>query len=106
MTNPIEYCSIAGALQYLTITRPEISFALQQECLFMHAPSDIHFNLLKHILCYLKGTAGYGLHLSKSSSSDLVIYSDADWTGCPDTRRSTSGYCTYLGGNLVSWSSR
>jgi hypothetical protein len=106
MANPTEYHSIASALQYLTITWSDINFAVQQVCLFMHAPTDIHFNLLKHILHYIKGTVSHGLHLSKSSSSDLVIYSDADWAGCPNTWWSTSVYCTYLGGNLVSWSSK
>jgi hypothetical protein len=63
MTNPTKYHSITGALQYLIITRPDISFAVQQACLFMHAPTDIHFNLLKRILRYIKRTVGYGLHL-------------------------------------------
>jgi hypothetical protein len=78
MDNPTEYRSLAGALQYLTITRPDISFAVQQVCLFMHAPTDLHLNLIKRILRYVKGTVSHGLHLSKSSSHDLVIYSDAD----------------------------
>jgi hypothetical protein len=105
MANPTKYRSITGAL-HLTITRPDINFAVQQACLFMHAPTDLHFNLLKRILRYIKGTLSHGLHLSKASSCDLLIYSYVDWAGCPDTRRSTSGYCTYLGGNLVSWSSK
>jgi hypothetical protein len=63
-------------------------------------------NLIKRILRYIKGTLHYALHLARSSSYDLVIYSDADWVSCPDTQRSTFGYCAYLGGNLVSWSSK
>jgi hypothetical protein len=59
---------------------------------------------MKHILCYLYGTADFGLLLRRSSSSDLVIYTDADWAGCSDTRRSTSGYAVFLRDNLVSWS--
>ncbi|XP_021763659.1 protein FAM98A-like [Chenopodium quinoa] len=61
---------------------------------------------LKHILRYLQGTLSYGLHLYKSSRDRLVSYTDADWGGCPDTRRSTSGYCVFLGDNLISWSSK
>ncbi|XP_057543283.1 uncharacterized mitochondrial protein AtMg00810-like [Amaranthus tricolor] len=77
--DPTKYRSLAGALQYLTFTRPDISYA---------------------------DTLSFGLHLYKSSISKLVGYIDADWGGCPDTRRSTSGYCVFLGDNLISWSSK
>ncbi|KAK1609948.1 hypothetical protein QYE76_033621 [Lolium multiflorum] len=102
------YRSIVGALQYLTLTRPELQYAVQQVCLHMHAPRDAHWAAVKRILRYVCGTMGYGLslHASPSTSTDLVAYSDADWAGCPDTRRSTSGYCVYLGSSLVSWSSK
>jgi hypothetical protein len=105
ISNPTEYHSLAGTLQYLTLTRPDICFAVQQACLFMHSPTDRHLHLVKRILHYIKGTIHHGL-LSQSASSDLVIYSDADWVGCSDTRRSTSGYYAFFGGNLVSWSSK
>jgi hypothetical protein len=72
----------------------------------MHAPRDSHFSLTKRVLRYLKGTLDHGLVLHHSSTHFLVAYSDADWAGCPDTRRSTSGLCMYLGDNLISWSSR
>jgi hypothetical protein len=62
--------------------------------------------MIKCILWYIKGILHHGLHISRSDSSELIIYSDADWVGCPNTRRLTSGYCAYLGGNLVSWSSK
>jgi hypothetical protein len=61
---------------------------------------------MKRILLYLQGTPGYGLLLYCSSSSDLIIYTDADWAGCPDTHRSTSRYAVFLGDNLVSWSAK
>lgn len=67
----------------------------------MHDPRETHFNLIKHILRYIKGTIHFGLLLYKSST-DLIAYSDADWVGCPDTCKSTSGYCVFLGDNLVS----
>ncbi|WVZ81301.1 LOW QUALITY PROTEIN: hypothetical protein U9M48_028692 [Paspalum notatum var. saurae] len=104
--NPTKYRSIAGALQYLTLTRPDLQYAVQQACLFMHAPRTSHYQLLKRILRYVKGTISYGLHISWSSNHELLAYSDADWAGCPDTRRSTSGYCVFYGDNLVSWSSK
>ncbi|KAK4374957.1 hypothetical protein RND71_005634 [Anisodus tanguticus] len=71
-------------------------------CLFMHDPRVEHMNAIKRIIRYIQGTLDYGLHLYPSSTSTLVSYTDADWGGCPDTRRSTSGYCMFLGNNLVS----
>ena len=100
------YRSIVGALQYLTLTRPDLQYAVQQVCLHMHAPRDSHGTLVKRILRYIRGTPSMGLTLTASASTDLVAYSDADWAGCPDTRRSTSGYCVYLGPSLISWSSK
>jgi histone deacetylase 1/2 len=104
--DPSLYRSLAGALQYLTFTRPDISYAVQQICLFMHNPMDDHMQALRRILRYVKGTSQYGLHLYPSSTTSLISYTDADWGGCPDTRRSTSGYCVFLGDNLLSWSSK
>jgi hypothetical protein len=101
-----DFRSLAGALQYLTFTRPDIDYAVQQVCLYMHAPRDIHLAALKRILRYISGTLHLGLHLRPSSIDTLVVYSDADWAGCPDTRMSTSGYAVFLGDNLISWSSK
>ena len=72
----------------------------------MHDPRERHLAALKRILRYVRGTLDLGLHIRASSQSDLVVYSDADWAGCPDTRKSTSGYAVFLGDNLVSWSSK
>ncbi|CAA7060053.1 unnamed protein product [Microthlaspi erraticum] len=104
--NPTQYRQLAGALQYLTFTRPDISYAVNQICLYMHAPRQPHYQALKRIIRYIKGTKGHGLQLLKGKVDQLTAYTDADWGGCPDSRRSTSGYCVYLGGNLVSWSSK
>jgi hypothetical protein len=98
------YRSITGALQYLTLTRLEISFAVQQASLYMHDPRVPHYNHVKRVLRYLKGILDHGLHIYSSSPHTLTSYSDADWAGCSDTRRSTSGYCVFLGNNLISWS--
>lgn len=100
------YRSITGALQYLTLTHPDIAYGVNQACLHMHAPRDIHWNLVKRILRYLRGTIDTGITISATPSTTLTAYSDADWAGCPDTRRSTSGYCVFLGASLVAWSSK
>ncbi|KAK1645894.1 hypothetical protein QYE76_063699 [Lolium multiflorum] len=72
----------------------------------MHAPRDPHWAAVKPILRYIRGTMDFGLSLHASTATDIVAYSDADWAGCPDTRRSTSGYCVYFGPSLISWSSK
>ncbi|XP_021762898.1 uncharacterized protein LOC110727628 [Chenopodium quinoa] len=104
--DPTLYRNLAGALQYLTFTRPDIAYAVQQVCLFMHDPREPHYEALKRILHYVQGTIDHDLHLYLTVSHRLITYTDADWGGCPDTRRSTSGYCCFLGDNLVSWSSK
>ncbi|GJX49867.1 ribonuclease H-like domain-containing protein [Tanacetum coccineum] len=106
VSDPTLYRSLAGALQYLTFTWPDISYAVQQVCLYMHDPREPYFSALKRILRYIRGIMPYGLQLFSSTTSSLVAYSDADWAGCPTTRRSTSGYCVFLGNNLLSWSSK
>jgi hypothetical protein len=106
VADPTAYRSLAGALQYLTFIRPDITYAVQQVCLHMHDPQEPHLTALKRLLRYLRGTVDYGLLLHRSPSTELVVYTDADWAGCSDTRRSTSGYAVFLGGNLVSWSSK
>ena len=102
VADPTAYRSLAGALQYLTFTRPDLTYAVQQVCLHMHDPRESHLAALKCLLRYVRGTVDFGLVLHRSPSAELVVYNDADWAGCPDTRRSTSGYAVFLGGNLVS----
>ena len=77
-SDPTLYRSLTGALQYLTSTHPEISFAVQQACLYMHDPWVPHYNHVKRILRYLKGTLNHGLHLNNSSPNSLTAYSNAD----------------------------
>jgi hypothetical protein len=71
----------------------------------MHDPHESHLTALKSIIRYLQGTTDHGLLPRSTSVSELVVLTDADWAGCLDTRRSTSGYAAFLGDNLVSWSS-
>jgi hypothetical protein len=106
VADPTAYRSLAGALQYLTFTRPDIAYAVQQICLYMHDPREVHLAAAKRILRYLQGTISHGLVIPRTTPTQLTVYTDADWAGCPDTRRSTSGYAVFLGGSLVSWSSK
>nr|GEY58303.1 ribonuclease H-like domain-containing protein [Tanacetum cinerariifolium] len=90
--DPTLYQSLAGSLQYLTFTKPDISYAVQQVCLYMHDPREPHFSALKRILRYVYGTLDYGLQLFSSSTTDMVAYSDADWAVCRTTRQLNSEY--------------
>ncbi|XP_021857849.2 uncharacterized mitochondrial protein AtMg00810-like [Spinacia oleracea] len=104
--DPTKYRNLAGALQYLTFTRPDVAYAIRQVCLFMHDRREPYFDALKRILRYVQGTIDHGLHLYPTTVLQFITYTDADWAGCPDTRRSTSGYCCFLGNNLISWPSK
>jgi hypothetical protein len=105
VVDPIAYCSRAEALQYLAFTRPDLTYAIQKTCIHMHDPWKSHLAVLKRLLRYVRGTVDFGLVLH-CTSTELVVYTDTDWAGCPDTRRSTSSYAVFLGDNLVSWSSK
>jgi hypothetical protein len=106
MEDPSLYRSTVGSLQYLSLTRPDLNYAVNRVCQFMHRPLKPHWQAVKRILRYLKHTVSHGLLLHHNSSNTLLAYSDADWAGCPDDPRSTGAYSVYLGLNLISWSSR
>lgn len=106
ISNPQEYRSIVGALQYITVTRPDIAFSVNKVSQFMHCPLDTHFKAVKRILRYLKGTLSYGMVLQRSALLSLVGFSDADWGSDPDDRRSITGYCIFLGANAIAWTSK
>ena len=102
-SNPTLYRSLVGALQYLTVTCPDIAHVVNSVSQFLHAPTEDHFLAVKGILRYVKGTLHFGLTFRPfGAPSALVAYSDADWAGCPNTPCSTFGYSIYLGDNLVS----
>jgi hypothetical protein len=96
LIDPIEYRSIVGGLQYCTLTRPDISFLINQLCQFIHSPTDKHWTAGKRVLRYLKVTIDHGLHYSKSSLQ-LNAYYDLDRTGSPNDQRFTSGFKVFLG---------
>ncbi|XP_048421922.1 uncharacterized mitochondrial protein AtMg00810-like [Pyrus x bretschneideri] len=103
--NPEMYRSVVGALHYLTITRLDLLYAVNQVCQFMHSPKNTHWAAVKRILRYLKATFNHGL-LYKPGDAKLTAHFDADYAGNLDTRHSTGGFCIYLGSKLVSWSSK
>lgn len=101
-----KYRIVVGALQYLTLTRPDISFAVNNVCQYLHSPTEDHWTAVKRILRYVKHTLQMGLRIERSSSSVVSGFSNADWAGCIDDRRSTGGLAIYFGSNLISWSAR
>lgn len=101
-----KYKSVVGALKYLTLTRPDISYSIHKVCQYLHAPTTSHWTIVKRIVRYLKFTMGLGIKIIKFPSMLVSAYSDADWAGCADDRRSTGRFAVFLGSNLVSWSAR
>lgn len=89
LSDPIEFRQLVGALQYLTMTRPDISYVVNSVCQFMQTPRIPHLLAAKRILRYLKDTPQHGLLFTRSTSFTLTGYSHADWAECPNTRRST-----------------
>lgn len=102
---PPLYRSLVGALQYLTITRPHLAFAVNSACQHMQSPLIHHFNAVKQLLHYVKDNLAFGLQFSPGSLV-LNAYSDCDWAGNIVDRRSTTGYCVFLGPNLISQSTK
>jgi histone deacetylase 1/2 len=101
-----KYRSLVGALQYLTLTRPDICFAVNKVCQFLHSPTTVHWTAIKRILRYVQGTLTLGLTIKSSKSMIVSGFSDADWAGDVDDRKSTGGFAVFLGDNLISWSAR
>ncbi|XP_059654466.1 uncharacterized mitochondrial protein AtMg00810-like [Cornus florida] len=104
--NREQYRRYVGRLIYLSHTRPDIAFAISMVSQFMHSPRREHFDAVYRILRYLKGTLGRGLLLKNRGHLQVEAYTDADWAGSAIDRRSTSGYYTFVGGNLVTWRSK
>jgi hypothetical protein len=104
--NGIVYKQMVGSLNYLTTTKPDISFSVSVLSQFMEKPHESHWNATKEVLRYLKGTLDYGIKYIDASDVELIGYSDSDWVGNLDDRRSTTGYVFNIGSRVVSWSSK
>ncbi|KAK4327560.1 hypothetical protein Pmani_001967 [Petrolisthes manimaculis] len=102
-----QYQSAVGSLLYLSVkTRPDIAYAVNSVTRYNTKPTSQHWKAVKRIMRYLKGTLDLGILYNYNGSTDFVGYSDADWAGDINDRKSTSGYCFHLGGGPVSWSSK
>ena len=104
--DPSTYQRLIGRLLYLTVTRPDIQYAVNTLSQFMQLPRSTHLDATHRVLRHLKGSVGKGIFLSATSSLSLVGFSDSDWAGCPITRRSTTGYITMLGSSPISWKTK
>ncbi|XP_057495256.1 retrovirus-related Pol polyprotein from transposon TNT 1-94 isoform X3 [Actinidia eriantha] len=100
------YQRLVGKLIYLSHTRPDIAFAVSVVSQFMHAPHTTHYDAVIRILRYLKSAPGKGLFFGRHDHIQVEAYTDADWAGSVSDRKSTSGYCVMVGGNLVTWRSK
>ncbi|KAL9239991.1 hypothetical protein vseg_014258 [Gypsophila vaccaria] len=106
LSNPTDYRTIVGSLQYLSLTRPDTAFAVNKLSQFMHSPTTNHWKALKRLLRYLKGTLHHGLNIYRHSTMLLHAFSNSDWAGDKDDYISTGAYIVYLGKNPISWSSK
>lgn len=98
------YRRLIGALQYLSLTRPDISFAVNKLSQHMQCLSELQMQAAKRVLRYLKGTLDHGLQLTRDHSSSLQGFCDSDWVGDTSDCKSTGAYIIYFGSNPISWS--
>ncbi|TYK11673.1 putative mitochondrial protein [Cucumis melo var. makuwa] len=104
--DPERYRRLVGKLNYLTVTRPDIAYSVSVVSQFMSFPTVDHWAVVEQILCYLKAAPGCGILCKDHGHTRVECFSDADWAGSREDRRSTFGYCVFVGGNLVSWKSK
>lgn len=106
LPDPSLYRSLVGKLNFLTNTRPDLAFTVQNLSQFMHSPRSSHMEALNHTLRYVAHTEGQGILLKATDQLTLQVFSDSDWASCPDSRRSITGYVLQLGSSPISWKSK
>ena len=104
--DPERYRRLVGKLNYFTITRPNIAHSIGVVSQYMSSPIVDHWAAIEKILCYLQGALRHGILYSNHGHNRLECFTDVDWAGSKEDRRSTSGYYVFVGGNLVSWKSK
>ena len=104
--DPERYRRLVEKLNYLIVTRPDIAHSVSVVSQYMSSPTVDNWAAIKHILCYLKGASRRGILYSNHGHNKVECFTDTDWARSKEDRRSTSGYCVFVGGNLVSWKSK
>ena len=104
--DPERYKILVGKLNYLIVTRPDIAYSVSVLSWYMSSPTVNLWAAVEHILCYLKEAPGRGILYKKDGHTRIECFSDPDWAGSKKDRRSTSVYCVFFGGNLISWKSK
>ena len=99
------YKKIVGSLMYLTATQSDVMFVVSLISRFMDCPTELHLQLAKRLLRYLKGTIDFGVFYKKEGNEELIGYTDSDYARDLDDRKSTSSYVFMLGLGALSWSS-
>ena len=103
----VPYAPTVGSLMYVTVaTRPDIAHVVGVVSRFMHNPGRSHWNAVKHVFKYLPDTKNHGILFGLNKNSTVVGYTDSDFAGCVDSRKSTTGYCFKFGNGTISWKSK
>ncbi|XP_062014077.1 uncharacterized mitochondrial protein AtMg00810-like [Rosa rugosa] len=100
------YKHVVGSLMYLTATRPDLMYAVSLISRYMSQPTELHLMAAKRVLRYVKGTVNFGIFYKKEGNKDLAAFTDSDYAGCLEDRKSTSGYAFILNSRAVAWSLR
>ncbi|KAK9670382.1 hypothetical protein RND81_13G197900 [Saponaria officinalis] len=104
--HPDLYRRLVGRLLYLNLTRPDITYGVQQLSQFLSTPRVLHYNAALHLVIYLRGSVNIGLFYASDIDFILTAFCDADWGSCSFTGRSLTGYCVFLGSSLISWKTK
>ena len=100
------YGRLVGKLKYLIVTHPDITYSLSVLSQYMSSPTFNHWEIVEHILCYLKEAPGRGILYKKYEHTKIEFFFYTDWARFKEYRKSTSGYYVFFGGNLISWNSK